>query len=435
MPALITLTADQQEQLKGLLNGLNRRLAHANFGDVFVSWLNGDKVKLTVHEQDVLRALLNRLNLKARKMRFGDLAIGLLDDATKKATIDALSAADIDQIRGLLNNLNLDIQEIELGQILGDIVAPPAAATTPAPGTTPGGNTGGSTGTGTGSGTGSTTTKSITAKAEQDGAKGGDVFQLVDMFDLVGITPAEIDFKVDPAAKGDVTAAGVLTLKDAATGTVTVEAKAKAAAGTVTGSGAKFSIKNITAKAPTKTLSAKSAKATATGGDPIAFTAMFDATNVTPAELDFKVNPTTAGAVDATGKLTLADAASGKVEVTATAKTSAGTVTGSPAKFTITQVTAKVVATPLAVAVTPAADQDKNVGDALDTLTAAATGGDGTYTYQWQLDGADVTGKTAATLDIASLASADEGAYTVIVTDGAAATATSNAVNVTVTAP
>lgn len=115
MPVLIKLTDGQQEQLKGLLNGLNRRLGHANFGELFVSWLGGAKVDLTVHEQDVLRKLLNNLNLKARKMRFGDLVIALFEDTTRQSTIDALSASDFDKLRDLLNNLNLDLQDFEFG--------------------------------------------------------------------------------------------------------------------------------------------------------------------------------------------------------------------------------------------------------------------------------------------------------------------------------
>lgn len=420
MPALITLTADQQEQLKGLLNGLNRRLGHANFGDVFVSWLNGDKVELTVHEQDVLRALLNRLNLKARKMRFGDLAIGLLDDATKKATIDALSAADIDQIRGLLNNLNLDIQEIELGKILGDIVAPPAATTPPNPGT------------GTG-GTGGTTTK-LTPAIDTQPAAASVTEPATASFTVVanngkagdktGLT-YKWQIQKGTGAWGDVTGG---TGGDAATFTT--------AATAIADNGNKYKV--IVTNADGNTVESTPVALTVAASTP--------AVTITPktAPADFRVGGTDLEASDlftidpagtaftiATDKddfakivsKKLRPVAPGTVKVTATA----GSVTA----------TLDVVVKPaaLSVAVTPAAAQDKNEGDALDTLTAAATGGDGTYTYQWQLAGADVTGETGATLDIASLAAADAGDYTVVVTDGAAATATSNAVTVTVTAP
>lgn len=89
-----------------------------------------------------------------------------------------------------------------------------------------------------------------------------------------------------------------------------------------------------------KTITAAADKATATGGDKITFASMFTlAGGLTVADLDFAVAPSAAGTVDAAGALTLADTASGKVSVTASANVG---ITGvSPATFNITAVTAK----------------------------------------------------------------------------------------------
>lgn len=91
-----------------------------------------------------------------------------------------------------------------------------------------------------------------------------------------------------------------------------------------------------------KTITAKPAKATATGGDKIAFSAMFTLTGLTVDQLDFTVTPAAGskgGAVDATGQLTLDDDATGTVTVQAAAN--AGITGVTPATFTITTVTPK----------------------------------------------------------------------------------------------
>lgn len=69
------------------------------------------------------------------------------------------------------------------------------------------------------------------------------------------------------------------------------------------------------------------------------------------------------------------------------------------------------------------------------TAKATATGGDGTYTYQWKLGTANVAagkGGNTDTLNIASAAAGDAGSYTVVITDGTGATKTSAAITLTV---
>ncbi|EAW2493069.1 hypothetical protein AXL65_02260 [Salmonella enterica subsp. enterica] len=106
-------------------------------------------------------------------------------------------------------------------------------------------------------------------------------------------------------------------------GELTAEAISPAAPVTVTPPG---TTKSVTGKTQAK----------ANGGDSINFTSMFDGVGIGAADFTYKVNPTAAGAVDAQGTLKLNNTASGKVTVVATG---AG-VTGSPATFTITAVTA-----------------------------------------------------------------------------------------------
>ncbi len=64
-------------------------------------------------------------------------------------------------------------------------------------------------------------------------------------------------------------------------------------------------------------------------------------------------------------------------------------------------------------------------------FTVAATG-EGTLTYQWYKDGVLITGATSATLTISNAQEANEGNYTVKVTDDGVATTTSNAARLTV---
>ncbi|HYC77026.1 MAG TPA: immunoglobulin domain-containing protein, partial [Planctomycetota bacterium] len=69
------------------------------------------------------------------------------------------------------------------------------------------------------------------------------------------------------------------------------------------------------------------------------------------------------------------------------------------------------------------------------TLTAAATAGTGSVSYQWRRDGADIPGAVSATYAVGSASAGDAGTYVCVATDGCAST-TSNAATVTVsTAP
>lgn len=69
---------------------------------------------------------------------------------------------------------------------------------------------------------------------------------------------------------------------------------------------------------------------------------MFTVVGVTASDFDFVVTPQAAGTVNTTtGALTIADATTGAFTVKATAKASAGAVTGSPATVNFTGVTAK----------------------------------------------------------------------------------------------
>ncbi|EMD0638853.1 hypothetical protein VPZ60_004269 [Salmonella enterica] len=125
MPALITLTDDQQGQLKELLNNLNRGLAKVHFGEMFVSWLNGEKIELTTFEQYRLKKLLNNLNIAARKLPLGDLILSLFDDATRPSVLHIISDRQIEDTRRLFDGLNLDIQEFGLGDMMVEVLSGP----------------------------------------------------------------------------------------------------------------------------------------------------------------------------------------------------------------------------------------------------------------------------------------------------------------------
>jgi hypothetical protein len=71
------------------------------------------------------------------------------------------------------------------------------------------------------------------------------------------------------------------------------------------------------------------------------------------------------------------------------------------------------------------------------TFTANATTANGTLSYQWQKDGVDLAGKTAATLTLSNLSAADAAAYTCVVTNtlnGTVTTTTSTPASLSVNA-
>jgi hypothetical protein len=105
---------------------------------------------------------------------------------------------------------------------------------------------------------------------------------------------------------------------------------------------------------------------------------------------------------------------------------SAGFVVSSPAVLSVTTlITAPAITT-------QPVSQTANLG-ATATFTVVATGNP-TPTYQWQKNGAAISGATSATLTLATLQASDAASYAVVVTNNQG-TATSNTVTLTVTTP
>jgi hypothetical protein len=125
-----------------------------------------------------------------------------------------------------------------------------------------------------------------------------------------------------------------------------------------------------------------------------------------------------AGATTATLSLSnvqAVDAAS----YTVTATNAAGTVTSNAVTLTVI-ITPVITTSPVSITVNQAANASFSV-------TATGT----TPTYQWQKDGVDLTGATAATLSLSNVQSSNAGSYTVTVSN-AAGTMTSSAATLTV---
>ncbi|MFN8343112.1 MAG: PKD-like domain-containing protein, partial [Cyclobacteriaceae bacterium] len=124
--------------------------------------------------------------------------------------------------------------------------------------------------------------------------------------------------------------------------------------------------------------------------------------------------------------LTTGDAATYTVDVTS-GGTCANTVTSANAVI--------VIDSPASVVTQPTASQTLCVGSGL-TLTVVGSGS-GTLSYQWKKDGTAIVGATAATYNVASVTTANAGAYTVdITTSGVCAnTVTSNVATVIVDSP
>lgn len=89
----------------------------------------------------------------------------------------------------------------------------------------------------------------LAAKPDLATAKGGSTLSFASMFDLSGLTPADLDFTVSPTAAGDIDlATGALALKPATKGQVTVKAVTKASAATTLPE-VTFTITNVIEKA------------------------------------------------------------------------------------------------------------------------------------------------------------------------------------------
>ncbi|QEM42582.1 bacterial Ig-like domain protein [Shigella phage SGF2] len=175
----------------------------------------------------------------------------------------------------------------------------------------------------------------IEAKANITGKVGGSTTAFSTMFTATDSSAGDYSFVVTPSSAGTVSASGVLTLSNNATGTVTVKATHKTQSGveatvTFTGVVAKAGItgKSVTGKI---------------GGDTVAFDDLFTVTNSTASNYSFVSSPSgmTTSINTNTGLVTLSANATGDVIITATHKTQTGvTATG-----TISSVTPKATIT------------------------------------------------------------------------------------------
>lgn len=238
-------------------------------------------IELTDQQRRDLVKMLNNLNLSFVYSGFGEAFAGMIDGNPLTMEPDQK-----DELKHLINNLNIATWHGKTGDLLVDLM-------------------------GAQSGPGA-----ATAMTEAQVEMVANHLEHLN----IGLSKLGIGHMVKATVAAYVASAGAST-----------------GGNTGTGSGTN----PVTPPPAAKAISAMPDQATAEAGDVIAFAKMFTATNVTPAELDFTVSPAAGkkgGAVDAKGDLTLDDDATGKVTVTAKAKTGV-TVAGSPATFTITAVT------------------------------------------------------------------------------------------------
>src|SRR5664280_277648 len=211
------------------------------------------------------------------------------------------------------------------------------------------------------------------------------------------------------------------TIASVATGDAgTYTVVATNSAGTVTSNGAVLTV-NAATVAPAFTT--QPASQTVTAGATVSFTATAGGTPA-PTYQWRKNGANLTGATSAS--YTIASVAMGDAGTyTVVATNSAGAVTSNGAVLTVN-----------AAAVAPAfttqpTSQTVTAGAAV-SFTAAA-GGTPAPAYQWQKNGANLTGATSASYTIASVATGDAGTYTVVATNSAG-TVTSNGAVLTVNA-
>lgn len=152
----------------------------------------------------------------------------------------------------------------------------------------------------------------IEAKANITGKVGGSTTAFTTMFTATNSVAEDYSFVVSPTSAGSVSTAGVFTLSNNASGTVTVKATHK----TQIGVEATVTFTGVTAKATItgKTVTGK------IGEDTVTFAEMFTS-NKPASEFNYVVTPNTNTSMNVnTGLLTLTNNASGNYEVKATHK-------------------------------------------------------------------------------------------------------------------
>jgi DNA/RNA endonuclease G (NUC1) len=164
---------------------------------------------------------------------------------------------------------------------------------------------------------------------------------------------------------------------------------------------------------------------TVLAGQPASFSVV--ATGTAPLTYQWRKDGTpVSGATSATYPISSAQSAdAGTYTVVVT--NSAGSVTSNGAALTV-----NALPTAPGISAQPTSQTVSEGGSVSFRVTAT---GDGTLTYQWMKEGSALTGKTASSLTINSVALADAGSYTVVVTNtlhGATATTTSAAATLTV---
>ena len=160
----------------------------------------------------------------------------------------------------------------------------------------------------------------IVSRGPIAGKVGGSTTAFATMFTVTNSAASNYTFEVEPPEAGSVSAAGLLTLADAATGTVSV----KATHSTVSSVTATCEFTGVTPKPNPPTILSKPNMTGKVGGDIIPFADMFTITDSTVSDYSFSVLPEgDSGSVDAsTGALTLIDDVTDEmINVKATHKT------------------------------------------------------------------------------------------------------------------
>ncbi|EFO7976623.1 hypothetical protein HO291_003479 [Salmonella enterica] len=401
MAAIITLTEARKAKLVKLLNNLNLGFVYSGFGEAFTAMLDGAPLTLDEAHKAELKHLINNLNLGTFHAKAGDLLVDMMDHGTANTTAQAMTETQKTQLAALFHNLNMGLAEVDVGDLIvaavEDLGHPNAVPKLVWDGTQPTtGNVGDTLKLSWKGGKGQYNVKvtdpdgivddrgampSLTIQVNTAGKKAGAW-----KVEVTDETPTTItqNITISPAlaAPTFTTQPKAATLNEGTAGSMTAAAdgnpaptlqwqKSATQAGTFTNvagkttgtlaftgarseagfykcvatnsqasAGVSSSVVQLTITL--KSITAKADPGTATGGDIIDFATMFDAKVVTAKDFDFVVSGGDAtGKVDTDGKLTLADAATGTVTVTANAKTAAGTVDGTGAVFTITTVTPK----------------------------------------------------------------------------------------------
>lgn len=206
MAAIIELTKQERAGLVKRLNNLNLGFVYSGFGEAFVAMLDGAPLTLDARKKNELEHLINNLNLGMYHARVGTFLVNLMDAPSAAATAAAISEGELTSLARLLNDLNLGLAKLSLG----DKVHQAAIALAPPPQVP------------------DAVTSVTVAPATVASLDDNKTKKFTATVTVTGNASQDVEWSASPTANGSIDDTGLFTPKAGATGVTTITATSKA---------------------------------------------------------------------------------------------------------------------------------------------------------------------------------------------------------------